>query len=71
MEQARIDQLYLIDEGVDAYIQRNYRKEKDEVWYRVRIGNFSDKNKAQEMQKKIETITGVETWLDVIPIEKK
>ena len=71
LEQARIDQLKLIEEGVDAYIQRNYRKEKDEVWYRVRIGNFSDKIKAQKMQQQIESITGVESWLDVIPIEKK
>jgi cell division protein FtsN len=71
LEQARIDQLELIEEGVDAYIQRNYRKEKDEVWYRVRIGNFSDKIKAQKMQEQIESITGVLSWLDVIPIEKK
>ena len=71
LEQARIDQLKLIEQGVDAYIQRNYRKEKDEVWYRVRIGNFSDKIKAQKMQEQIESITGVKSWLDVIPIEKK
>ena len=70
-EQARIDQLKLIEEGMDAYIQRNYRKQKDEIWYRVRIGNFSDKIKAQEMQEQIESITGVKSWLDVIPMEKK
>ena len=71
LEQARIDQLKLLEEGIDAYIQRNYRKEKDEVWYRVRIGNFSDKIKAQEIQKQIESITGLQSWLDVIPMEKK
>ena len=71
LEQARIDQLKLLEEGIDAYIQRNYRKEKNEVWYRVRIGNFSDKIKAQKMQEQIESITGVKSWLDVIPIEKK
>ena len=71
LEQARIDQLKLIEEGVDAYIQRNYRKEKDEVWYRVRIGNFSNKIKAQEMQKQIDSITGKKSWLDVIQMEKK
>ena len=71
LEQARINQLKLIEEGVDAYIQRNYRKEKDEVWYCVRIGNFSDKIKAQKMQGQIESIFGVESWIDVIPIEKK
>ena len=71
LEQARIDQLKLIEEGVDAYIQRNYRKENDEVWYRVRIGNFSDKVKAQEIQKQIESITGIQSWLDVIPMERE
>ena len=71
LEQARIDQLKLIEEGFDAYIQHNYRKEKDEVWYRVRIGNFSDKIKAEEIQKQIESITGLKSWLDVIPIEKQ
>ena len=71
LEQAHIYQLKLLEEGIDAYIQRNYRKEKNEVWYRVRIGNFSDKIKAQKMQEQIESITGVKSWLDVIPIEKK
>ena len=71
LEQARINQLKLIEEGVEAYIQRNYRKEKDEVWYRVRIGNFSDKINAQKMKEQIESITGVESWLDEIPMEKK
>ena len=71
LEQARRDQLKLIEEGVDAYIQRNYRKEKDEVWYRVRIGNFSDKINAQKMKEQIESITGVESWLDEIQMEKK
>ena len=71
LEQARIDQLKLIEEGIDAYIQRNYRKKNDKVWYRVRIGNFSNKIKAQEMQEQIESITGVKSWLDVIPMEKQ
>ena len=70
LEQARIDQLKLIEEGIDAYIQRNYRKERDEVWYRVRIGSFPDKIKAQEMQKQLESITGVKSWIDMIPKEK-
>ena len=71
LEQARIDQLKLIEEGIDAYIQRNYHKENDEVWYRVRIGNFPNKIKAEKIQKQIESITGMKSWLDVIPLEKK
>ena len=70
LEEARINQLQLLEEGVDAYIERNYRKKKDKVWYRVRIGTFSEKIKAQEMQKQIESITGFQSWLDEIPNEK-
>ena len=70
-EQARIDQLKLIEEGFDVYIQRNYKQKKDELWYRVRIGNFSDKIKAQKMQKQIDSITGIKSWLDIIPKETK
>ncbi|SVD17012.1 uncharacterized protein METZ01_LOCUS369866, partial [marine metagenome] len=66
LEQARKDQLRLIEEGFDAYIERYYRKEKDAVWYRVRLGKFSDKNKALNVQKQIETILGIKSWLDVI-----
>ena len=70
LEQARIDQLDLIEEGIDAYIERYYQKEKDEIWYRVRIGNFSDKIKAQQVQKQIESISGVKSWLDIITLGK-
>ena len=66
LEQARKDQLRLIEEGFDAYIERYYRKEKDAVWYRVRLGKFSDKNKALNVQKQIEIILGIKSWLDVI-----
>ena len=69
LEQARTDQLELVDEGIDAYIQRHYKTGKDEVWYRVRVGNFSNKEKAIEIQKHIEMITGKKSWLDVIPIK--
>ncbi|MBC8310788.1 MAG: SPOR domain-containing protein [Candidatus Marinimicrobia bacterium] len=69
LEHARMDQLKLIEEGLDAYIQRHYRNEKDEVWYRVRIGNFNSKAKAIVVQKQIESITHAKTWLDILPTE--
>ena len=71
LELARIDQLKLIEEGLDAYIQRHYRNKRDEIWYRVRIGNFTNKNKAQKIQDQIESITHAKTWLDIISSEKK
>ena len=69
LEQARKDQLRLIEEGFDAYMERHYLKEKDEIWYRVRIGKFSNKNKALEIQKQVESILGIKSWLDVISLK--
>ena len=71
LEHARLDQLKLIEEGMDAYIQRHYRNEDDQVWYRVRIGNFKSKEKASIVQKQIESITHAETWLDILPSGQK
>ena len=71
LEYARLDQLKLIEEGMDAYIQRHYRNEDDQVWYRVRIGNFKSKENASIVQKQIESITHAETWLDILPSGQK
>ena len=69
LEQARSDQLKLIEEGIDAYIQRHYKVNNDEIWYRVRVGNFTNKNKAIEIQKQLEKITGNKSWLDIMHTE--
>ena len=71
LEHARLDQLKLIEEGMDAYIQRHYRNEDDQVWYRVRIGNFKSKENASIFQKKIESITHAKTWLAILPSGQK
>ena len=71
LEDARLDQLKLIEEGMDAYIQRHYRIEDDQIWYRVRIGNFKNKEDASIIQKQIESITHAKTWLDVLPSTQK
>ena len=69
LEQARSDQLKLIEEGIDAYIQRHYKVNNDEIWYRVRVGNFTNKNKAIEIQKQLEKLTGNKSWLDIMHTE--
>ena len=71
LELARLDQLKLIEEGMDAYIQRHYRNEDDQVWYRVRIGNFKSKEHASSVQKQIESIIHAKTWLDILPSGQK
>ena len=66
LEEARKNQLELIDKGFDAYTQRFYLKKKDEVWYRVRVGDFSKMNKTLIIKKQIESSTGLSTWIDIV-----
>jgi len=66
LEEARKHQLELINEGFDAYTQRYYWQKRDEVWYRVRVGNFSNKNTAIAVKEQIESITNIATWLDIV-----
>ena len=67
LDEARQHQLELIDKGFDAYTKKYYWQKRDEVWYRVRVGNFSNINKALAIQKQIESFTGITTWLDIVP----
>ena len=66
LEEARKHQLELIDKGFDAYTQRFYYQKRDKVWYRVRVGNILDKKKALKVKKRIESFTGIKTWLDIV-----
>ena len=66
LEEARKHQLELIDEGFDAYTQRFYYQKRDKVWYRVRVGNFSDLNTAQKVKERIELFTGITTWFVIV-----
>ncbi len=70
LEKARIDQLQLLDEGFDAYIQRHYRNEKDAVWYRVRVGSFRDKPTANKVKQEIDNFLGINSWLDLVKSEE-
>ena len=42
-EQARKDQLNLNDLGYDAYLEQFFIKSKNQTWWRVRVGHFTDK----------------------------
>ena len=66
MLEARTRQLDLIDNGFDAYTQRYYLKIKDELWYRVRVGNFSNKNEAIKIKKQLESLMGIKVWMDIV-----
>jgi cell division septation protein DedD len=66
LEEARQHQLELLDAGFDAYTQRFYFQKKDEVWYRVRIGHFKNKEIALSVMEQIESSTNIKTWLDIL-----
>ncbi|MDP6569926.1 MAG: SPOR domain-containing protein [Candidatus Marinimicrobia bacterium] len=70
LEKARIDQLQLLEEGFDAYIQRHYRNDKDAVWYRVRVGSFNDKTIAAKVKRDIDSFLGINSWIDLVKSEE-
>ena len=66
LEQARKDQISLRDNGYDAYTEQYYIKSKNQLWWRVRVGNFSDKKIADKITKKLSKFRGNDIWIDVI-----
>ncbi len=63
-ERAKKDLDALKKAGIDAEIQRAYFKDSDELWYRVRAGNFSSKQDARALMNQIKTKTGKPCWID-------
>ncbi len=59
----------LIESGYDAYIQKAYFKETDEIWYRVRVGSFESYSAAVAIAANISESTQYETWVDHIRLE--
>ena len=66
LEQARNDQISLRESGYDAYTEQYYIKSKDQLWWRVRVGNFTDKNKATKVRNKLAKERGNDLWIDFI-----
>ncbi|BFN36630.1 SPOR domain-containing protein [Fidelibacter multiformis] len=54
----------LQDAGFDAYIQNAYLSHTDKVWYRVRVGNFTNRADARKVAEQIKDKTGQDTWID-------
>ncbi|MCF6238969.1 MAG: SPOR domain-containing protein, partial [Candidatus Marinimicrobia bacterium] len=52
--------------GIESYIQRAFFKDKDEIYYRLRIGNFNDPAAAQSYAKEIQAMTSLPVWVDFV-----
>ncbi len=60
----------LIDNGFDAYIQKAYFKETDEVWFRVRVGSYDSRPTALTVAQSISKSRGTSTWVDYVRYEE-
>tara|TARA_B100000214_G_C23702096_1_gene505707 strand:- start:156 stop:608 length:453 start_codon:yes stop_codon:yes gene_type:complete len=63
IEQAKIDQKELYEQGFDAYIEKYFFEKRQSFWYRVRIGDFENKSKAEEVKKRVDKIRPSKSWL--------
>ena len=60
----------LIKSGYDAYIQKAYFKETEEVWYRVRIGSYDNYNSAQAVANVVSKDIKLSVWVDFVRLDK-
>ena len=60
----------LIESGYDAYIQKAYFRDTDEVWFRVRVGSYDNRDTALAVGKVIADATTTEVWVDFVRFEE-
>lgn len=66
LEEAEKVALKLIDDGYDAYIQKAYFKETDEIWFRVRVGSYENRKEAVNVSNLISSKFGYTIWIDFV-----
>ena len=52
--------------GIESYIQRAFFKDKDEIYYRLRVGNFQESKDAAAYAKEIQDMTSLPVWVDFV-----
>ncbi len=60
----------LMSLGFDAYIQKAYFDDSDELWYRVRVGAYDLKKDAQKAAAEINQRAGVVSWVDRVRVDQ-
>ena len=56
----------LIESGYDAYIQKAYFRDTDEVWFRVRVGSYDNRETALAVGKVIASAMATDIWVDFV-----
>ncbi|OIO63312.1 MAG: hypothetical protein AUJ47_06075 [Candidatus Marinimicrobia bacterium CG1_02_48_14] len=52
--------------GLEAYVQRVFFKDSDQVFYRVRVGNYKTYNQAQKAATDLKKSTNIPVWVDFV-----
>jgi len=60
----------LIDAGYDAYIQKALFKETNEIWYRIRIGSYQNKETAIAVAESLSRNRPEKAWVDYVRLER-
>ncbi|MCF7824274.1 MAG: SPOR domain-containing protein [Candidatus Marinimicrobia bacterium] len=67
LEEAQVASQELLDNyGIDSYIQRAFFKDKDEIYFRLRVGNFQEQAAAVAYAKQIQQQTNLPVWVDYV-----
>ncbi len=67
LDEAQSASQELLDKyGIDSYIQRAFFKDKDEIYYRLRVGNFQESSDAEAYAKEIQDMTSLPVWVDFV-----
>ena len=60
----------LIESGYDAYIQKALFKETNEIWYRIRIGSYQNKETAIAVAESLSRNRPEKAWVDYVRLER-
>lgn len=69
LDDAKIVAAGLIQDGYDAYIQKAYFEETDQVWFRVRVGSYDERETAKKVALKISEVMPEQAWVDFVRYE--
>ncbi len=69
LKDAEITAANLIESGYDAYIQKAYFRDTDEVWFRVRVGSYDNRETALAVGKVIASAMTTDIWVDFVRFE--
>ena len=70
MSDAKKVAVNLIEAGYDAYIQKALFKETNEIWYRIRIGSYQNKETAIAVAESLSRNRPEKAWVDYVRLER-